>query len=78
VLPLTEIVEWGYSFLRINYPNIFYDKYKVIPDENFINFIHSICEKFNFIKNDSQIDTGRAIVFLYDDWKNNLRVNYEK
>jgi ribosome biogenesis GTPase A len=78
VLPLAEVVEWGYTFLKNNYSNILHNKYKAISSDSFSDFIQHVGHKFNFVKNNSQIDIDRTISFLYDDWKNNIKVNYEK
>jgi hypothetical protein len=37
-----------------------------------------ICQKYKFLTNNSQPDKNRAIEYLYKDWINNLKVNYEK
>jgi hypothetical protein len=74
-LPLSDVVQWGYSYLRRNYPHL------LLPNTNnlnFVSYIETICNKYKFFKSNLEMDSERGINFLYNSWINNLKVNYEK
>jgi ribosome biogenesis GTPase A len=77
VLPLNEVVSYGYNFLQQQYPSALKNKFGT-NDLPYNEFINAICKRYNFSQN-GIYDTNRALDFLYNDMINGkiARVNYE-
>jgi hypothetical protein len=78
VLPLREVIQWGYQYFQKHYPNLIKQKYGANSQLNFHEFLNFICNKYKFVSNNGALDQNRALDFLYKDWVNNWKVNYEK
>jgi ribosome biogenesis GTPase A len=77
VLPLNEVVEYGYFYLQKYYLKSLEQKFGIgnLPYNEFIN---SVCKRYNFSQNGIN-DINRALDFLYNDMINGkiAKVNYE-
>ncbi|MDR3257899.1 MAG: ribosome biogenesis GTPase YlqF [Mycoplasmataceae bacterium] len=80
VLPLDEVVSWGYQFLKNNYMNQLESKYGMTENLDFYAFMNLVCEKYKFIRSDLKLDTDRGIDFIFNEMLNGriAKVNYEK
>jgi ribosome biogenesis GTPase A len=80
ILPISEIVEWAYKFLTLNYLNQINARFNLKSSLNFQDFIKFTCEKYKFVRKDLQFDTNRANEFLFNELVNGniVKVNYEK
>ncbi len=80
VLPMREVIKFGYEFYLNNYQQALYKKFNFNSQLSFDDFINHICQQYKFIKQDNQIDTTRAFDYLYGLFMNGsiCKVNYEK
>jgi len=80
VLPLEEVVKFGYTYLGGHYPHLLCQKYSVKADLSFDEFIKRVAAQRNFVTDGGELDLNRTLNSIYDDFANgNIgRVNYEK
>ena len=79
VLELESIVHFAYDFYLKNYRNELFIKYKMNKVLNFDDFIHHICELYNYKLTNNEFDHVRAYENLFNDFSNGLicKVNYD-
>jgi ribosome biogenesis GTPase A len=77
ILPLNEVVEYGYTYLQDHYSKALERKFG-IANSSYNDFINLICKRYNFSQNGIN-DVNRALDFLYNDMINGkiAKVNYE-
>lgn len=78
LLPMREVLMWGYEYLKKHYLNMLLKKYELTNAPDFNDFLKFICRKYFFISSKNFLDENRGLNFLYNDWLNNLKINYEK
>ncbi|MDR2369645.1 MAG: 50S ribosome-binding GTPase [Mycoplasmataceae bacterium] len=78
ILPLNEVVEWGFTYLSKYYEDSFRKRYNFLAPFDFNNFLNFICLKYQFLSKDLHPNKDRAMEYLYKDWINNFKVNYEE
>jgi ribosome biogenesis GTPase A len=77
ILPLNEVVKYGYDFLNEHYRNDLKNKYGV-DGLTYNEFINHLCKIYNFAINGVN-DINRAVEFIYGEFLNGkiTKVNYD-
>ncbi len=80
VLPIDEVLEWGYNFLTKYYYSAISKYYNYNEMYNYNEFINYLCEKYHYLMDNNELDINRATNTFYKDLINCkiTRVNYEK
>ncbi len=80
VLPMYEVIKFGYEFYLSYYQSNIFNKFNLNQKLTFNDFLNHICKQYKFIKSDNQIDSARALDYLYGIFMNGeiCKVDYEK
>jgi len=79
VLPIDEVLEWGYNYLTKYYYNAISKYYSYDEMYNYNEFINYLCKKYHYLMDNNELDVNRAIGTFYRDLINCkiTRINYE-
>lgn len=80
VLPIEDVLKYGFDFLNKNYKEKLYEYYNINEYESFFSFCNEISIKFGYIQKNNEIDYYRMYDKLFNDISLSkiTKINYEK
>ncbi len=79
VIPMYEVIKFGYEFYCKKYPNQIKQKFGLNEFGNFEQFLELVCKKYQYILDGNKLDKQRALEYLYSMFMNGkiCKINYE-